>query len=109
MTVPHRATANPAGLDGIEFVEFVSADPARLHALFTAFGFSRVMRHATRAVDLYRQGDITLLLNREPGSFAARFGAAARPGHLLDGLARERREAGAHRSDSPRRQGSPRG
>jgi 4-hydroxyphenylpyruvate dioxygenase len=71
--------ANPAGLDGIEFVEFVSPDPARLHALFTAFGFSRVMRHATRAVDLYRQGDITLLLNREPGSFAARFGAVHGP------------------------------
>lgn len=73
------STANPAGLDGIEFVEFVSPDPARLHALFTAFGFSRVMRHATRAVDLYRQGDITLLLNREPGSFAARFGAVHGP------------------------------
>lgn len=71
--------ANPAGLDGIEFVEFVSADPARLHSLFTAFGFSRVMRHAARAVDLYRQGDITLLLNREPGSFAARFGALHGP------------------------------
>ena len=73
------STANPAGLDGIEFVEFVSDDPARLHALFTAFGFSRVMRHAERAVDLYRQGDITLLLNREPGSFAARFGAVHGP------------------------------
>ena len=35
-----------------EFVEFVSADPERLHRLFTAFGFSRVMRHATRAIDL---------------------------------------------------------
>jgi 4-hydroxyphenylpyruvate dioxygenase len=70
---------NPVGLDGIEFVEFVSADPARLHALFTAFGFSRVMQHAARAVDLYRQGDITLLLNREPGSFAARFGALHGP------------------------------
>lgn len=70
---------NPAGLDGIEFVEFVSPDPARLHALFTAFGFSRVMRHATRALDLYRQGDITVLVNREPGSFAASFTALHGP------------------------------
>ncbi len=65
---------NPAGLDGIEFVEFVSPDPERLHALFTAFGFSRVMRHATRPVDLYRQGEITMLVNRDPDSFAASFG-----------------------------------
>ncbi len=72
-------TTNPAGLDGIEFVEFVSPDPDRLHRLFTAFGFSRVMRHATRAVDLYRQHDITFMVNREPGSFAARFGALHGP------------------------------
>ena len=71
--------ANPAGLDGIEFVEFVSPDPARMHALFTAFGFSRVMQHATRAIDLYRQHDITFLLNREPASFAAQFGALHGP------------------------------
>ncbi len=70
---------NPAGLDGIEFVEFVSPDTARMHALFTAFGFSRVMRHATRAIDLYRQHDITFLLNREPESFAASFGALHGP------------------------------
>jgi 4-hydroxyphenylpyruvate dioxygenase len=72
-------TTNPAGLDGIEFVEFVSADPERLQKLFTAFGFSRVMRHATRAIDVYRQNDITFLLNREPGSFAAKFGALHGP------------------------------
>ena len=65
---------NPAGLDGIEFVEFVSPDPERLHALFTAFGFSRVMRHASRPIDLYRQGEITMLVNRDPDSFAASFG-----------------------------------
>ncbi len=71
--------ANPAGLDGIEFVEFVSPDPARLHALFTAFGFSRVMRHETRAIDLYRQGEINLLVNREAGTFAQSFSALHGP------------------------------
>lgn len=78
-TPPMSTTTNPAGLDGIEFIEFVSADPERLHQLFTTFGFSRVMRHATRAIDLYRQNDITFLLNREPDSFAARFGALHGP------------------------------
>ncbi len=64
---------NPLGLDGIEFVEFASPDPDRLHRLFLEFGFSRVMRHAERAIDLYRQHDIVFLLNREASSFAEGF------------------------------------
>jgi 4-hydroxyphenylpyruvate dioxygenase len=70
-----RATSpsNPTGLMGIDFVEVASRDPDALHRLLLAFGFSRVMRHGEKAIDLYRQGDITFLLNREKGSFAARF------------------------------------
>lgn len=64
---------NPVGLQGIDFVEFASPDPDALHRLFLAFGFSRVARHVTRAVDLYVQHDITFLLNREPGSYGAGF------------------------------------
>ena len=65
---------NPCGLYGIDFVEFVSPEPEKLDALFTAFGFSRTMQHGSRPVDLYRQGDITLLVNRDVDGFAARFG-----------------------------------
>ena len=36
---------NPIQLDGIEFVEYASPQPERLHNLFTAFGFSKTMRH----------------------------------------------------------------
>lgn len=64
---------NPVGLDGIEFVEFASHDPAALDRLFKSFGFSKVMRHRERALDLYAQNDIVFLLNREPGSFGAGF------------------------------------
>ena len=64
---------NPCGLRGIEFVEFASRDPKTLHELFLELGFSRVMEHRTKAVDLYRQGDITFLLNRDPASHAAAF------------------------------------
>ena len=64
---------NPVGLRGIDFVEFASPEPERLHNLFLAFGFSRTMRHATLAVDLYQQHDITFLLNRQPNGFAASF------------------------------------
>jgi 4-hydroxyphenylpyruvate dioxygenase len=72
-------TANPVGLRGIEFVEFASRDPEMLHRLFVAFGFSRTMRHASKAIDLYQQGDIAFLLNREPRSFAASFTASHGP------------------------------
>lgn len=65
---------NPCGLDGISYVEFVSDQPARLDALFKAFGFSKLMRHESKPIDLYRQGDITFLVNRDPSSFAAKFG-----------------------------------
>ena len=67
------AKENPCGLDGLDFVEFVSPEPARLDALFKAFGFSKTMRHQSKPVDLYQQGDIVFLINREPNSFAAGF------------------------------------
>jgi 4-hydroxyphenylpyruvate dioxygenase len=66
-------TGNPTGLRGIDFVELAGPDPAMLHRLLLAFGFSRIMRHRTKAIDLYRQNDITFLVNREPGSFAGGF------------------------------------
>jgi 4-hydroxyphenylpyruvate dioxygenase len=64
---------NPVGISGIEWVEFASRDPKTLHELFLELGFSRVMEHTEKKVDLYRQGDITLLLNRDPKSFAGSF------------------------------------
>ena len=67
------STNNPLGLCGIDFVEFASPEPEKLHALFLDFGFSRVARHVTRAVDLYVQNDIHFFLNREPRSFGAAF------------------------------------
>ncbi|MFZ5442353.1 MAG: 4-hydroxyphenylpyruvate dioxygenase [Myxococcota bacterium] len=65
---------NPCGLDGLDFVEFVSNEPAKLDALFKGFGFSKTMRHQSKPIDLYQQHDITFLVNREPNSFAASFG-----------------------------------
>lgn len=64
---------NPLGLNGIEFVEFASPDPARLEKLFLEFGFSKLMRHATKNVVYFNQNDIHFLLNMEPGTMAASF------------------------------------
>jgi 4-hydroxyphenylpyruvate dioxygenase len=65
--------SNPTGLRGLAFIEFVSPDPGHLATLFRAFGFSRRLRHPDAAVDAWEQGEILLLVNREPGAFAARF------------------------------------
>lgn len=78
-TVPTTNEKNPLGLAGIAFVEFASPNPLALHRLFLDFGFSRVARHVTRAVDLYVQNDIVFLLNRESGSRGVKFAEAHGP------------------------------
>ncbi len=70
---------NPTGLAGFAFLEIAGPDPRALRALLLDFGFSRTSRHATKDIDLYEQNDITILLNEEPGSFAARFAAVHGP------------------------------
>jgi 4-hydroxyphenylpyruvate dioxygenase len=70
---------NPAGTDGFEFVEYAHPEPAKLHALFRTMGFAPVARHRSQAITLYRQGDVTYLVNEQPGSQAARFVAAHGP------------------------------
>ena len=70
---------NPMGTDGFEFVEYAHPEPAQLHALFRQMGFVPVARHRSKAVTLYRQGDVNYLINEEPGSHAARFAAAHGP------------------------------
>ena len=70
---------NPAGTDGFEFVEFAHPEPGKLAKLFEQMGFVEVARHMTRDISLYRQGGINYVLNREPGSHAARFVAEHGP------------------------------
>jgi 4-hydroxyphenylpyruvate dioxygenase len=70
---------NPAGTDGFEFVEFSHPEPAKLDALFARMGYVEVARHKSRDISLYRQGDINYIVNREPGTHAARFVAEHGP------------------------------
>lgn len=59
-------------LSGFSFIEFAAdeASAERLAALLRQLGFQRVGRHRSKAVVLYRQGGIHLIVNAEPGSFA---------------------------------------
>ncbi|MDC7695657.1 MULTISPECIES: 4-hydroxyphenylpyruvate dioxygenase [Asticcacaulis] len=68
---------NPLGLNGFEFVEFTSPDPAAMRAHFERLGFVAASRHPSKAVTRYKQGRINLLLNEEATGQAADF----RQGH----------------------------
>jgi 4-hydroxyphenylpyruvate dioxygenase len=70
---------NPLGLDGFEFVEFTSPDPAAMKGLFEQLGFVPASTHPTQAVTRYKQGRINLLVNDEPTGQAAEFRAAHGP------------------------------
>ena len=78
-TGEHAMDVNPLGLDGFEFVEFTSPDPDRMAQQLEQFGFVAASRHPRQAITRYKQGRINLLLNREEGGHAARFGAEHGP------------------------------
>ena len=70
---------NPLGLDGFEFIEFSAPEKGLLEPVFERMGFSRVARHRSKDVDLWRQGEINLIANYEPQSPAAYFAAEHGP------------------------------
>jgi 4-hydroxyphenylpyruvate dioxygenase len=82
---PHSAPlatispANPAGTDGMEFIEFAHPDPDMIRETFTRMGYLLTARHKTKQVELWQQGDVTYILNMEADSHAARFVAAHGP------------------------------
>ncbi len=64
---------NPMGTDGFEFIEFASDQPEHLMTLFECLGFTRVAKHRSKEVFLYRQGDIHFIVNAEPNSYEQAF------------------------------------
>ena len=59
--------------DGIEFLEFAvdEAASAELAPVLEQMGFRRAGQHRSKAVTLYRQGRLNIVLNSEPDSAAA--------------------------------------
>jgi 4-hydroxyphenylpyruvate dioxygenase len=70
---------NPMGLIGFEFVEFASPTPNVLEPVFETMGFTKVARHRSKDVVLYRQGEINFIVNNEPRSAASYFAAEHGP------------------------------
>lgn len=62
----------PAPVEGVEFIEFASdaTEAPDLERLLSATGFSRAGSHVSKQVSLWRQGQISLLVNTETEGFA---------------------------------------
>ena len=63
----------PPRFDGFEFIEFAVDDDAgrELGEFLRTLGLRHAGRHRSKAVELYRQGRINLVINAEPDSAAA--------------------------------------
>lgn len=70
---------NPMGLMGFDFVEFTAPERGILEPVFKTMGFTRVARHRSKDVDLWRQGDINLIVNYQPHTPAAFYAAEHGP------------------------------
>lgn len=59
----------------MEFLEFAVDEESgeRLGKVLEQFSFTKTGQHKSKAVTLYQQGDINLILNAEPDSFAHAF------------------------------------
>lgn len=67
---------NPLGTDGFEFVEYTAADNEgieQLKELFVSLGFAEIAKHRSKEAWLYRQGDISFIVNAQPHSQAEEF------------------------------------
>ncbi len=64
---------NPMGLEGFEFIEFSAPERGLLEKTFSAMGFTKIAKHRSKNVDLWRQGGINLITNYEADSPAGYF------------------------------------
>lgn len=69
-------SVNPLGTDGFEFVEYTAANEEgirELKKLFASLGFAEIAKHRSKDAWLYRQGDISFIVNAQPHSQAEEF------------------------------------
>ena len=84
---------NPMGLKGFEFVEFTAPEKGILEPVFESIGMTRIAKHRSKDVDLWRQGDINLIVNYEPNSPAAYYAAEHGPSACAMGFRVENAQA----------------
>ena len=70
-----RALPEPAKIGGVEFIEFCTngAHSPRLTGELEGLGFRKVAKHRSKDVDLWRQNDVNIVVNREQEGFSHSF------------------------------------
>ncbi|MCD5990540.1 MULTISPECIES: 3-dehydroshikimate dehydratase QuiC [Pseudomonas] len=88
--------------NGVEFLEFAvdDAQGARLAGWLSNLGFARLGQHRSKAVSLMGQGDIKIVLNAEPYSFAHSFFEAHGPSLCATALRVENGSAALERAQA---------
>ena len=82
---------NPLGMDGIEFIEYATAEPLALGSILESMGFVQIGRHRSREVVLYRQGTMNIIVNSDSASWSSL--ATERQQTVLSGIALRVRDA----------------
>jgi 4-hydroxyphenylpyruvate dioxygenase len=86
-------TANPLGIDGIEFIEYATSKPQALGQVLEMMGFRPVARHRSREVLLYRQGEMNVIVNAHESRLPRTVKPVERP--VIAALALRVRDAAA--------------
>jgi len=71
MTHEGAAEENPLGMQGIEFIEYLSRHPDELGGVLSQLGFRLIARHRSRAVFLYRQAEMNIIVNADAQALAS--------------------------------------
>jgi 4-hydroxyphenylpyruvate dioxygenase len=82
---------NPLGMDGIEFIEYATAEPLALGTILDSMGFVQIGRHRSREVVLYRQGTMNVIVNSDSASWSSL--ATDRQQTVMSGIALRVRDA----------------
>lgn len=70
---------NPVGLKGVEFIEYAGHDLSFFQKMFTGMGFTKVASLPGKQIELYKQNQITFIVNCQPGTFAWSFASEHGP------------------------------
>jgi len=84
---------NPLGVDGIEYIEFATSKPQAMGGALEQMGFRPIARHRSREVELYRQGDMNIIVNAQPADVPRTVEPSERP--IISALAIRVRDADA--------------
>ena len=95
-----RYVMNPIGVDGIEYVEYITLEPQSFGAALTRLGFAAVARHRSREIVLNPVGGTNVIVNADLSESGSADEGSQAPRHKAFALrVRDAAAAYSHRND----------